>query len=63
MKYNIPAKEEKKWKYLSAAELHHASFTPFVVSVDGALDHEALIFCNTLLIGCPVLEVRIMDMC
>ena len=28
------AEEEKKRKYLSAAELHHASFTPFVVSVD-----------------------------
>ena len=26
------AEEEKKWKYLSAAELRHASFTPFVVS-------------------------------
>ena len=31
------AKEEKKCKYLSAAELRHASFTPFVVSVDGHL--------------------------
>ena len=31
------AEEEKKRKYLPAAELHHASFTPFVVSVDGHL--------------------------
>ena len=38
------AEEEKKRKYLSAAELHHASFTPFVVSVDGALGHGALMF-------------------
>ena len=28
------AKEEKKCKYLSAAELCHASLTPFAVSVD-----------------------------
>ena len=27
---------EQKIKYLSAAEISHASFTPFVVSVDGA---------------------------
>ena len=31
------AEEEKKRKYLSTAELRHASFTPFVVSVDGAI--------------------------
>ena len=42
------AEEEKKHKYLSAAELHHASFTPFVVSVDGAFGHEALMFCSAL---------------
>ena len=34
------AEEEKKCKYLSAAELCHASFIPFVVSVDGALGYE-----------------------
>ena len=38
------AEEEKKRKYLSAAELHHPSFTPLVVSVDGALGHGALMF-------------------
>jgi len=38
------SEEEKKRKYLSAAELCHASFTPFVVSVDGTLGHEALMF-------------------
>ena len=32
---------EKKCKYLSAAELCHASFTPFVVSVNEELGHEA----------------------
>ena len=39
------AEEEK---YLSAAELRHASFTPFVVSVDGALGHGALMFLQRL---------------
>ena len=39
------AEEEKKHKYLTAVELCHASFTPFVVeSFDGALGHEALMF-------------------
>jgi len=38
------AEEEKKRKYLSTVELHHASSTPFVVSVDGALGHKALMF-------------------
>ena len=42
------AEEEKKRKYLSAAELRHASFTPFVVSVDGALGHGALMFLQRL---------------
>ena len=41
-------KEEKKRKYLSATELHHASFTCFVVSVDGALGHEALMLIKCL---------------
>ena len=36
--------EEKKTKYLPAAQPCHASFTPFVVSIDGALGHEALMF-------------------
>jgi len=35
--------EEKKCKYSSAAELRHTFFTPFVVLVDGALGHEALL--------------------
>ena len=42
------AEEEKKPKYLSAAESQHASFTPFVVSVDEALGHEALMFLQRL---------------
>ena len=40
--------EEKKRKYLPAAQLHHASFTLFVVSIDGALGHEALMFLQRL---------------
>ena len=35
-------------KYLSAAELCHASFTIFVVSGDGALGHKALMFLQCL---------------
>ena len=31
----VSAEVEKKRKYLFIAELRHASFTPFVVSVDG----------------------------
>ena len=42
------AVEENKRKYLSAAELRHASFTPFVVSVDGSLGHGALMFLQCL---------------
>jgi len=42
------AEEEKKHKYLPAAELRHASFTPFVVSVDGTLGYEALMFLQCL---------------
>jgi len=42
------AEEEKKRKHLSAVELRHASFTPFVVSVDGALGHEVLMFLKYL---------------
>ena len=33
------AEEEKKRKYLFAAESRRASFTSFIVSVDGALGH------------------------
>ena len=42
------AEEEKKPKYLSAAKLRRASFTPFVVLVDGALGHGALMFLQRL---------------
>jgi len=43
------AEEEKKRKYLSAAELYAPSlFFPFVVSVDGALGHEALMILQCL---------------
>ena len=34
------AEEEKKRKYRAAAEERRASFSPFVVTVDGALGHE-----------------------
>ena len=33
---------------MSATELHHASFTPFVVSVDGALGYKPLLFLQHL---------------
>jgi len=39
---------EKKFKYLSAAELRHASFILFVVLVDEALGHKALMFLQCL---------------
>ena len=35
------AEQEKKRKYSAAVEDRHASFTPFVVSVDGVLGHDA----------------------
>ena len=41
-------KEEKKIKYLSAIEACHASFTPFVVSVDGAMARDASVFLKHL---------------
>ena len=37
----ISAENEKKKKYLDAVEAGHASFTPFVTSIDGVLAHEA----------------------
>ena len=40
----VSGEEEKKHEYLSAAELHQTSFTLFVVSVNGALGYEALMF-------------------
>ena len=35
------AEQKKKRKYLAAVEERRASFTPFVVSVDGVLGHDA----------------------
>ena len=35
------AEQEKKIKYSAAVEERRASFTPFVVSVDGVLGHDA----------------------
>ena len=46
--YAALAFAKEKCKYLSAAKLHHASFTPFILSVDGALGHEALMFLQHL---------------
>ena len=37
------AEKEKKRKYSEAVEAHHASFTPFMTSVDGVLGHEVVI--------------------
>ena len=42
------AEEENKCKQLSAVELRHASFTPFIESFAGALGHEALMFLQRL---------------
>ena len=36
--------KEKKRKYRLAAEARHASFSPFVISVDGALGKETALF-------------------
>ena len=38
------AEQEKKRKYLEAAEPRHSSFTPFVLSVDGMMGPEASCF-------------------
>ena len=43
----VSVEEEKKRKYRLAAKARHASFSPFVVSVHGALGKEA-----TLFLGC-----------
>ena len=43
------AEEAKKMKYSEAAALCRASFTPFVVSVDGVLGREASFLSNILL--------------
>ena len=44
----VSAEEEKKRKYKLAAEAHHASFLPFIISVDGALGKEAALFLNRI---------------
>ena len=38
----------KKRKYVSAVEAHCGSFSPFVVTVDGALGPEAVLFIHCL---------------
>ena len=42
------SEEKKKCKYRTAAEERHASFSPFFVSVDGAMGHEAVLFLRCL---------------
>ena len=42
------AEEEKKRKYVIAAEVRRGSFSPFVVTVDGALGPEAVLFLRRL---------------
>jgi len=46
------AEEKKKWKYVTAAEAHRGSFSPFVVTVDSGLGlvHVAALFL------CPLAE-------
>ena len=46
------AEEEKKRKHRAAAEERHASFSPFVVTVDGAMGHEAGLFLHHLARKC-----------
>ena len=42
------AEEEKKRKYVSAVEARRGSFSPFVVTVDGAMGPEAVLFLRCL---------------
>ena len=42
------AEEENKRKYVTAAEARYGSFLPFVVTVDGALGPEAVLFLRRL---------------
>ena len=42
------AEHMKKMKYVDAVEMRHATFTPFVVSVDGILGRTARMFVNHL---------------
>ena len=42
------AEEEKKRKYVTAAEARRGSFSPFVVTVDGALGPKAVLFLRHL---------------
>ena len=57
------AEEAKKKKYSEAAALRRASFTPFVVSVDGVLGREANFFylLRNLLISGKSQTVRYWD--
>ena len=45
---SVLAAAEEKRKYGAALEVHYASFTPFVVSVDGAFGGEAALFIHHL---------------
>ena len=56
----IATTEEEKKKYLPAAQPCHASFTPFVVSIYGALVHETSMFLQWLSL---VVGVKAMVMC
>ena len=58
----VSAEEEKKQKYRLATEARHASFSPFVVSVDGALGKKADLFSGRSLIGSlsPGVEAMVM---
>ena len=45
----LTAEREKKRKYAHAIEARHASFSPFVLSVDGVLTREARFVLKRLL--------------
>ena len=47
----LVAAKEETLKYTFAVEAFHASFTPFVVSVDGALSKDTGMFLCCLVVG------------
>ena len=44
----VAAEGEKKKKYLTAAEVYCTTFSPFVLAVDGALEHDDVLFMRRL---------------
>ena len=61
----VGAEEEKKRKYRLAAEARHASFSPFVISVDGDLGKEVALFLGRIAdwLSLPGAEVTVIVHC